>query len=437
MRSKLSPQYDAAELTTGSGSSYGMNEVADVRSQLKSLGIAREQRPRRGRSAARRWAVRLVVFAVLLAVSATAWRNRERISEFSAARLPGGEAKTPAIPIITVASRTDSEAPPVLTATGKIVSDHRVQVSTKVSGQIVALFFEQGDRVERGQVLARIEDVVYRARRDEAAANLERSRANLAYQRVNFARVESLSRGEQAQPIEFADARRWLDDAISQVAADEAALSFAQKALDDCEVVAPIAGVILERNVEVGDFVAAEGGRGANANAQFGAIADMTKLRVEVDVSELDINRLHRNMPCVITPDAYKDRRYRGFILWIDPGANYSKATVQVKVRIENPDEFLRVEGSAQVAFLSEAATPEALSRRAIWIPASAIRTDAATQTQSVFVVREGLLKKQPIVTGRRLGGQLEVTSGLSDGDRIVSDGVDKLTDGQRAPSAI
>ena len=72
-------------------------------------------------------------------------------------------------------------------------------------------------------------------------------------------------------------------------------------------------------------------------------------LRVEVDISELDITRLHKNMPCRITPDAYKDRNYTGHIMWLDPGANYSKATVQVKVRIDNPDEFLRVEGSAKV----------------------------------------------------------------------------------------
>src|SRR5690606_8225607 len=129
--------------------------------------------------------------------------------------------------------------------------------------------------------------------------------------------------------IEFADARRALNEARAQVEQSQAALDWAEKVLRDCDVLAPIAGVVLERNVEVGDFVAAEGGLGANANAQFGTIADMTKLRVEVDISELDIARLRKGMRCRITPDAYKDRRYPGYIMWIDPGANYSKATVQ------------------------------------------------------------------------------------------------------------
>ena len=208
-------------------------------------------------------------------------------------------APAPAVRSVRVVAAPAVAATPVLTATGKIVSDHLVEVQTKVSGQVVALHFEQGDTVQRGQVLAEIESDTYRARRDEAAATLEKARANLAFQEINFERVRRLHAQSQASDIEFAEARRGLDEARAQVAADEAQLAFAEKLLRDCQVVAPIGGVILERNVEVGDFVAAEGGRGAMANAQFGAIADMSKLRVEVDVSELDIRRLRRGMPCL------------------------------------------------------------------------------------------------------------------------------------------
>lgn len=408
-----------------------MNDVANVRSQLKSLGIPKEQRPRSRSTGVGRWVTRLLILGVFAGLAYAGWANRSKLSGLSAAIVSSEDENKSQVPLVTVTARSDSEAPPLLTATGKIVSDHRVEVATKVSGQIVAMHFEQGDRVEKGQVLARIEDVIYRARRDEATANLGKSRANVAYQRVNYARIEGLSKESNAQPIEYADAKRWLDDAIAQVAADEAALNFAQKALDDCEVVAPISGVILERNVEVGDFVAAEGGRGANANAQFGTIADMRKLRVEVDVSELDIARLRKEMPCLVTPDAYKDRKYKGSILWIDPGANYSKATVQVKVRINEPDDFLRIEGSAQVAFLNSALESTS-SQKAIWIPESAVLTDQTSQSVSVFVAREGFLRKTAVQTGRRVGAQVEITSGLKEGDRIASDGVAKLSDGQR-----
>ncbi|MEK7324061.1 MAG: efflux RND transporter periplasmic adaptor subunit, partial [Chloroflexota bacterium] len=220
----------------------------------------------------------------------------------------------------------------------------------------------------------------------------------------------------------------------AQVAAAQAMVDFSQKSLNDCDVTAPIAGVILERNVEVGDFVAAEGGRGANANAQFGSIADMTTLRVEVDVSELDINRIRKDLPCAVIPDAYKDRRYQGRVMWLDPGANYSKATVQVKVRIENPDDFLRVEGSAQVVFKSaEMPTSQATdAKQTLWIPSSACLIDGQTQAAKCFVALGGRLKETPIMLGRRSGSEVEVTTGLSPGQMLAAEGLDKLRNGQR-----
>ena len=338
--------------------------------------------------------------------------------------------------LITITARDSSQPLPVYTATGKIVSDHKVLVNTKVSGQIVDLRFEQGDSVQDGQVLARIEDVLYKARRDQAAADLEKSRASLAYQEINFDRVQRLFEIKNAPDIEFADAKRALDEAKAQVAANTAELEFAQKALTDCNVLAPISGVILERNVEIGDFVAAEGGRGAIANAQLCTIADMTKVRVEVDISELDVARIHKDMACVITPDAYKDRRYDGHVMWLDPGANYSKATVQAKVRVMNPDEYLRVEGSAQVLFLADDSSGEAsdAGSSAIWIPSTACAKGEG-DTAKVFVADGGRIQATPIKLGRQVGSQVEVVSGLAVGQRIVADGLEKLTDGQRIGS--
>lgn len=411
-----------------------MSAPTDVRTQLRTLSIPKESRPGAGAAGAARLFRVLVVLVLLALVGGGAWLERDRLRTAVAdLRSAPADAK---IRLHTVAVVGEPDAQPLLTATGKIVSDHRVQVATKVSGQIVALFFEQGDRVERGQLLARVEDVNYRARRNEAAARLEQSKAFLEFQEVNFQRVAGLMQRNVAEPIEFADAQRWYREAEARVKQDEAALEYAQKALDDTEVTAPIPGVVLTRNVEVGDFVAAEGGLGANANAQFAMIADMTKLRVEVDISELDIARIRKDMPCVITPDAYKDRKYEGFVLWIDPGANYSKATVQAKVRIANPDEYLRVEGSAQVAFFTEKpGTRTEKAPSAIWIPLAACRIDADSPgAAAVFVAVDGRFRQRAITLGRHSGSQVEVVQGLSAGEVIAAEGVDKLRDGQAVP---
>lgn len=407
----------------------------DMQTQLRSLSIGREQRPQAARVAGGGSLFKGFLLAIVLlggGFGALRYFRPELGEKFEA--MVGTAAESAPIRLMEVAVTRVPSAQAVLTATGKIVSDHRVAVSTKVSGQIVALSFEQGDRVEKGQTLARVEDVLYRARRDEAAARLVRAQANLAFQKVNFERVSKLMDSESAPDIELADAKRALDEGQAQVEAERATLEWSQKSLDDCQVVAPIAGVVLTRNVEVGDFVAAEGGRGAMANAQFATIADMTKLRVEVDVSEMDIVRIAKDMPCVINPDAYKQREYRGFVMWLDPGANYSKATVQVKVRIENPDDFLRVEGSAQVAFHKELPTggATAAAPSSIWIPASACQIDADGKSSTVFRATDGRLQPVSVNIGRRQGEQIEITSGLSPGESIAVENPGQLSAGQR-----
>jgi HlyD family secretion protein len=408
-----------------------MNAPSDIRQQLQRLQIPKDQRPIARRKTGAHPARWIALALVLLLLGGGVYAGRDRIARLINTSQPQADVK-----LMTVVARREQGPPPVLTATGKIVSDHLVQVATKVSGQIVALHFEQGDIVQQGQVIARVEDVNYRARRDQAKAMLEKARANLAYQQVNYERVRRLHEEAQSSDIEFHDAKRWYDDAVAQVAADEAALQYAQKALDDCEVVAPIAGVILERDVEVGDFVAAEAGRGAMANALFATIADTSKLRVEVDVSELDITRIRKDMPCVVTPDAYKDRKYPGYVMWLDPAANYSKATVQVKVRIENPDEYLRVSGSAQVAFLPVASplVGGAVGEResaGIWIPKTACRINGDGKSGKVFVAADGKLRETPVTIGLQSANLIEITAGLAEGQTIAADGVDQLADGQ------
>jgi HlyD family secretion protein len=168
----------------------------------------------------------------------------------------------------------------------------------------------------------------------------------------------------------------------------------------------------------------------------------MSALRVEVDVSELDINRIRSDMPCMIAPEAYKDRKYNGQVMWIDPGANYSKATVQVKVRINNPDDRLRVDGSAQVVFMIEppASAPAAPAsttapETGLWIPLSACRLDVAGKTARVFVLADGRLQIRKITVGRQRADQVEVLDGLQAGQSIVREGLDRLADGQRVRS--
>ncbi len=371
--------------------------MQDLGSRLKSLTIHADQRPERASAGPRLTvpAALMLFVAGAIAGIAAVWFGHAKLTALPlpaavrpapAAKSPSAGADTPAARIhpptsAAATNRPDASAgspdiaptplpavkpaeanaprETVLIATGKIVSDHLVNVSTKVSGQIVRVDFEQGDKVEAGQVIALVEDVIYAAFLAQAKANVARAEANLASAEWEFNRVRRLFEATTAPDHEFQRAKFAYDANRAQLEADRALLQQAQQRYDDCTVRAPISGVILERNVEVGDFVAAEGGRGANANARLCVIADMSKLRVEVDINEQDLHRLSTDMPCRIIPESDRTRSYQGKVLWIDPQADYAKATVQLKVRIFDPDAALRVEGSAKVEFLGQLTAPQ------------------------------------------------------------------------------
>jgi len=243
-------------------------------------------------------------------------------------------------------------AAPVLIATGEIVSDHVVTVTAQVPGPIVGVPVEQGRRVERGQLLAQIDEIDYRLRRDMQAAALRETEAVLEKARYDRDRTAALHAQQQISDAEWVAASTALARAEAQLAAARAALALAEQQLSDCRITAPIAGTVLERHVEVGEFVTPEGGEYRGVKTQVATIADTEHLRVEVDVFEEDISRIRANMQCAIVPDAYRQRRYAGRVLWVDPRGDYSKGAVGVKVRIENPDEFTRIGGGARVEFL-------------------------------------------------------------------------------------
>ncbi|MCH7872543.1 MAG: efflux RND transporter periplasmic adaptor subunit [Planctomycetes bacterium] len=268
--------------------------------QLEALRIEHHLRPR-PRDRSRSTVSRLLVFLCVPAgLAICGWVAGGGWNQSASAMPPANQS--PAV----------HDAKHGLMAGGKIVSDHTVMVATKVSGQVVELWVEQGERVQRGQRLARIEDDEYRALRDMHSARLREAEAELTKSRHDYKRTVGLRERKVASDTEWVAAEAALGGAEARVAAARAGLTLADKRLSDCGVTSPIAGVVLETHVSAGDFVAVEGGRGGRANGLIVTVADVDHLRVEVDVSEQDIARIRPAMPCTIIPDAYPDRRYSG-----------------------------------------------------------------------------------------------------------------------------
>ncbi|MFQ5929170.1 MAG: HlyD family secretion protein, partial [Acidobacteriota bacterium] len=137
----------------------------------------------------------------------------------------------------------------------------------------------------------------------------------------------------------------------AEVERTRASVDYARTLLEATEIRAPISGTVLERIVETGEMVTTSfaGERGAKSSVV--ALADLNDIQVELDISQSDFNRISPDQDCRMTPEAYPDREYRCEIAEISPEANRQKATIQVKVQILEPDEFLRPEMTARVTF--------------------------------------------------------------------------------------
>jgi HlyD family secretion protein len=164
------------------------------------------------------------------------------------------------------------------------------------------------------------------------------------------------------------------------------------------------------------------------------SIADLNDLRFDLDVSQNDFAKVSLHQPCWIVTDAYPDRRYQGDVDLISPEANRQKATVDVRVKIFNPDGLLKPDMNATVSFLNgaklattqAAATMPAADRPVLRIPSAAVRDSA------VFVVEDGKAVKRSVTAGGSdATGNIEITRGLIGGEDLITNPPESLLDGE------
>ena len=192
---------------------------------------------------------------------------------------------------------------------------------------------------------------------------------------------------------------------------------------------APIAGTILERNVETGEFVTNGFVGDKGAKGYVVSLADLDDLQVELDVNQSDFAKIQATQTAWVVTDAYPDRKYEARIVEISPEANRQKGTVQVKVRILHPDNYLRPEMNASVAFSTtkeNVAGVTGLLMDSLTIPETAVRRGA------VFVVTDGHASKRAVTLGRAMGDRIEVRNGLAGGDTVIVNPPQDLKDGDK-----
>ncbi len=396
---------------------------------LKQLRIDRQQREDAPRTGQRwPWLVAAAVVALLLGGALWWWFGQRSIDVQTAVAQPPSAS---------------SEAGAVLQATGYITARRSATVSAQITGTLTEVLIEEGDHVTKGQVIARLDDSGYRAGLNAAKAGEQAAQAQvvqlqaqLAQATHDAARLDALvGRGlvakqtaEQARTA-VTSAAAQLNAQRKQVQVARAQTAAAQVNFDYTVVRAPFTGVITTKNAQVGEIISPFSAGGGFTRTGVGTIVDMDSLEVDVDVNEAYIGRVKSAMPAEAVLDAYPDWKIPAHVIAIVPTADRGKATIKVRVALEQKDARIVPDMGVRVSFLE--AKPEAMAQlpQGVLVPAAAI---VQRDGHSVVFVLDGRQVRQRVVqpATQSYGDLRLVPVGVKSGDSVVVSPSADLRDG-------
>lgn len=306
----------------------------------------------------------------------------------------------------------------------------RGAVASAQAEQLSAAAESEWDRLEQARIERLVGERVFSEReldRARTSALGSAAREQAAEQAIANARAAVASGESRALASE-----RALEVARAQLEAQRAALELARATLDKTYVRAPFDGIVVLKDAEVGEVVSPNSQSGSNARGSIVTMVDLDSLEVQAEVPETSIKSVRPAGRATIFLDAFPERAYAGRIDRIWPTANRQKATIEVRVAFEQPDERLRPEMGVRVVFEPEdaASQPQPPALRGLIVPdAALVQLDGRW---GVFRLERNVARFQAVELGERRSGRTIVKSGLAHGDRVVLDPPPELEDGER-----
>src|SRR5947209_5994716 len=335
----------------------------------------------------------------------------------------------------------------LVTATGTLNPVVNVQVGSQVSGNIQKLFADFNSEVKAGQTVAQIDPALFQAALTQAEGDLANARAALELAKLNMTRTETLFKQKNSSQQDLDQAMAALHQAEGNVKIKEGALEKVKADLDHCTITSPIDGIVISRNVDVGQTVAAS----LQAPVIFAIANDLSKMQIDANVAEADVGAVAVDQDVEFTVDAFPTRTFQGKVTQVRnaPITVQNVVTYDTVIGVSNPDQKLKPGMTANVSIVA------AHRDEAVRIPNSALRFRMPDQTPSaapkreqssgprqpgsgnkpggnrperriertVYVLASGSSKPAPatIKTGISDGVTTEVLEGLKEGDRVVT----------------
>jgi HlyD family secretion protein len=346
-----------------------------------------------------------------------------------------------------IATVTRGPITQAVTATGTLNPVVNVQVGSQVSGNISKLFADFNSQVKTGQVVAQIDPALFQATVTQAEGDLANAQAALELAKVNATRTQELFARKTSSQADLDQAMANLHQAEANVKIKQGALDKAKADLDHCTITSPIDGVVISRNVDVGQTVAAS----LQAPVIFQIANDLTKMQIDANVAEADVGALEIDQDVVFTVDAFPMRTFRGKVVQVRnaPITVQNVVTYDTVIGVSNPELKLKPGMTANVSIIvaqkdnvlqiknaalryrpAEAASAE-MSSAKVATGGSTSRTPGSAQRgagrerrpseRTVYVLSGGRPKSEQIKTGISDGVVTEVVEGLKEGDRVIT----------------
>ncbi|MBC7104170.1 MAG: efflux RND transporter periplasmic adaptor subunit [Parvibaculum sp.] len=287
-----------------------------------------------------------------------------------------------------------------VSALGTLQADQAITVRPEITGIVTSIDFEDGERVEKGDLIITLDD-------KDLTARLMQAEARLTLTRANYQRAQQLLK----QGSGTARAR---DEALNDFKSAEAEVAAAETALHKATITAPFSGIIGLRQVSLGEYV--------TAGQAITTLADVDNLRIDFRVSEVFLTEVGKGQEVNVVFDALPEQVYTGVISALDPVVSVEGRALSVRAIIRNVDGKLRPGLFGRVEIVTD-------TRRSIMLPEAAIVT-TPTGDKAVFIVVDGHAKMSPVTIGTRLPGEVEVLAGVADGDTVIVSGQLKVQNG-------
>lgn len=334
-----------------------------------------------------------------------------------------------------------------VTATGTLNPVINVQVGSQISGKIKELFADWNSEVKAGQIVAQIDPATYQAIVAQAEGDLANARAALELAQIQLKRSQDLRAKDSTPQANLDQALASVHQAEATVKTKEGSLDLAKANLNYCTIISPVDGIVISRNVDVGQTVAA----GLNAPVLFVIANDLAKMQIDTNVAEADVSSIQVGQDVDFLVDAFPYTTFHGKVRQVrnspitvqnvvtyDAVIDVSNAelklkpgmTATVSVIIARRDDALQVSNAALRVRLPESAGGEPAPDSTRDAPASSTasgrkkQTDPARRfTRTVYVLREGatLPKAAKITIGISDGIKTEIVEGLKEGDKVVT----------------